>query len=80
MKIGALVLTMDPKLPENVLYPSVVGRSGPNGTGIRGRWRARADRVSSIYAARIKVAGTVSGEELEAIDTAVAAFLSSKKS
>lgn len=69
--IGVVPLAQKP-LPEHVLYPSV---AGSNATGLSGVWRARADKLTAIYAKEFRAAGTVSGPELERIEAAVRAFL-----
>jgi hypothetical protein len=69
--MGAVPLAQK-ALPSTVLYPSV---SGSLATGLAGTWRARADRLMSIYAKRFRAAGVVTPEELLSIEAAARAFL-----
>jgi hypothetical protein len=73
--LGAVLLS-DQRLPDNGLYPPVIGRSGETtGNRIRGMWRARPDRIAALSMTELVTYGPVTGEELAAIDAAVLRFL-----
>lgn len=72
MPLMGVVPLAQKHLPDSVLYPIIVGNTA---TGLAGTWRARADKIVSVFAKRFRAAGTVTALELEAIDAAARAFL-----
>lgn len=69
--LGVIPLAQKP-LPDTVLYPTIAGN---NTTGLAGTWRARADKIMSIFAKKFRSSGTVTEGELKAIEDGARAFL-----